>query len=63
MWNPEKAKPTQFTTTRKEACTASLNVRVPPSLLAKIKEQENWQEFVRKTLSENLPESTDLKSA
>ena len=54
MWNKDKAKETQFTTDRKEPCTASLNVRVPPSLLNKIKEQENWQEFVRKTLLESV---------
>lgn len=54
MWNPEKAKKTQFTTDREEACTASLNVRVPPSLLDKIKEKKNWQEFVRKTLAESV---------
>jgi predicted DNA binding CopG/RHH family protein len=54
MWNPEKAKKTQFKTDREEACTASLNVRVPPSLLKKIKNRKNWQEFVRKTLEENV---------
>jgi|GEM_PF-2069190 len=54
MWNPEKAKETQFKTERKEACTAALSLRVPPSLLAKIKEKDNWQEFVRQLLSDNI---------
>lgn len=43
-----------FKTDRKESCTAQLNLRVPPSLLEKIKEQENWQEFVRSALAEKL---------
>ncbi len=43
-----------YTTDRKESCTAQLNLRVPPSLSAKIKERENWQEFVRQTLLEKL---------
>ena len=59
----DQIKAYTFTTERKESCTAQLNLRVPPSLLARIKEQENWQEFVRKTLSENLPDLTDNKSA
>lgn len=49
--NPEVAK-YHFKTDRKEACTAQLNLRVPPSLLEEVKQQENWQEFVRKTLKE-----------
>jgi hypothetical protein len=43
-----------FKTDREESCTAQLNLRVPPSLLEKIKEQENWQEFVRTALAEKL---------
>lgn len=54
MWDRDKAKKTQFTTDREESCTASLNVRVPPSLLSKIKERDNWQEFVRKILSDGV---------
>ena len=59
MWDSEKAKKTQFTTDREEPCTALMNLRMPPSLLTKIKEKENWQEFVRQTLAEKL----DVKSA
>ncbi len=43
-----------FKTNRKESCTAQLNLRVPPSLLTKIKNQENWQEFVRQAIAEKL---------
>ena len=39
-----------FTTDRKESCTVQMNVKMPPSLIAKIKERDNWQEFVRQTL-------------
>ena len=57
--NPESLAEYKFKTSRKEACTAQLNLRVPPSLIAKIKEQENWQEFVRQTLQKAL----ELESA
>ena len=43
-----------FTTDREESCTAQMNIRVPPSLIAKIKQKDNWQEFVRQTLKEAL---------
>ena len=49
--NPEVAK-YHFQTDRKEACTAQLSLRIPPSLLEQVKQQDNWQEFVRKTLAE-----------
>ena len=48
----ENLKP--FTTDKEESCTAQMNVRVPPSLIAKIKQKENWQEFVRQTLQKAL---------
>jgi hypothetical protein len=51
--NPEISK-YHFKTEREESCTAQLNLRVPPSLLEKIKQQENWQEFVRSALVEKL---------
>ncbi len=43
-----------YTTDRQESCTAQLNLRVPPSLIAKIKAKDNWQEFVRQTLTEKI---------
>ena len=48
-----------FKTNRKESCTAQLNLRVPPSLIAKIKQKDNWQEFVRQTLQK----AVELESA
>lgn len=47
-----------FTTTRKESLTAKLTVRLEPSLMAALKEQENWQEFLRDTLKEALKAKT-----
>ena len=44
----------QFTTEREEPCTAKLQVRVPPSMLAELKEHKNWQEIVREVLAEKL---------
>ena len=56
----------QFTTDREEPCTAKLQVRVPPSMLAELKEYKNWQEIVREVLAEKLvnlrtEEETDKK--
>ncbi len=51
--NPEIAK-YHFQTERKEPCTAHISLRVPPSLKAKLKAQENWQEFVRQAIAEKL---------
>ncbi len=48
----ENLKP--FTTDKEESCTAQMNIRVPPSLLAKLKKKENWQEFVRQAIAEKL---------
>ena len=56
----------QFKTDREEPCTAKLQVRVPPSMLAELKEYKNWQEIVREVLAEKLvnlrtEEETDKK--
>lgn len=48
--NPKLENLKPFTTDKEESCTAQMNVRVPPSLIAKIKQKDNWQEFVRQTL-------------
>ena len=45
-------KPNRYTTDRKEACTAQLNVRIAPSVKAKLKQVDNWHEKVRKFLDE-----------
>ena len=39
-----------FKTERSEACTAQINVRIPPSQKAKLKQVEGWQEEVRKLI-------------
>lgn len=43
---------TQYKTHRKESCTAQINVRIPPSEKAKLKHVENWQEEVRKLITQ-----------
>ena len=48
-----------FTTDREEPCTAHISLRIPPSLKAKLKKKDNWQEFVRQTLQKAL----ELESA
>ena len=48
--HPESLENYKFQTTRKEACTAQISVRVPPSLKAKLKDVDNWQEGVREYL-------------
>ena len=50
----DQIKAYTFKTPRKESCTAQLNVRVPPSLLSELKNQDNWQEFVRQAIAEKL---------
>lgn len=52
--NPRLENLRPFTTDKEESCTAQMNVRVPPSLIAKIKQKDNWQEFVRQTLKKAL---------
>ena len=51
-----------FKTDRKESLTAKLSMRVTPSMLNKLKEQENWQELVREAIAKALEED-NLKSA
>ena len=41
---------TPFTTDRPEPCTAQIALRIPPSLKAKLKHIDNWQEETRKYL-------------
>ena len=42
----------KYKTNRPESCTAQINVRIPPSLKAELKNLDNWQELVRQTLTE-----------
>lgn len=48
--NPDFSTKYRLTTDRPEACTAHLSLRIPPSLKAKLKEVDNWQEEVRNSL-------------
>ncbi len=43
-----------FTTDRAEPLTAKLSMRVTNSMLAKLKQQDNWQELVRQAIAEKL---------
>ncbi len=43
----------------RETLSVQMNVRISPSLDAKLRQKENWQEFVRKTLEKAL----ELESA
>ena len=43
-----------FKTDRKESLTAKMTLRLAPSMMEAIKEKDNWQEWVRKVLEENL---------
>lgn len=52
-----------FKTDRPEPLTAKLSMRVSNSMLTKLKEKENWQEFVRETLAKALQEQEELQSA
>ena len=49
--NPDLTK-YKFKTDRQEACTAQINVRITPSLKAKLKNVDGWQEEVRKFLEQ-----------
>ncbi len=60
--NPELKK-YGFKTDRLEPLTAKLSMRVTDSMLTKLKEKENWQEFVRETLTKALQEKEELQSA
>ena len=60
--NPDIAKH-GFKTDRKEALTAQMNVRVAPSMLAKVKKKKNWNEFVRQAIAKALEEEENFKSA
>ncbi len=51
-WNQEKAKATQFKTDRPESCTAQINIKITPTLKAKLKNMKGWHEKVRDFLEE-----------
>ena len=43
-----------FKTDRAEPLTAKLSMRVTDSMLAQLKERENWQELVREAIAQKL---------
>ena len=53
-WNQQKAKATQFTTDRPESCTAQINIKITPSLKAKLKNLDGWHEKVRQFLEKEV---------
>ena len=40
-----------------ESCTEKIGVRLPPTLNRRLKEVENWQEFVRQAIAKALEEN------
>lgn len=44
----------QFTTDREEPLTAKITLRLPPSMLEKLKSLDNYPEFVRQAISDAL---------
>ncbi|RCJ18186.1 hypothetical protein A6770_06320 [Nostoc minutum NIES-26] len=52
--NPESLEPYKLTTDRAEPLIAKLTLRVPQSMMDKIKSIENYPEFCRQALKEAL---------
>ena len=63
MANRNPSPKTRFTTDRPEPLTAKLSMRVTDSMLTEIKQNENWQEFVRQAIAKALEEKEELQSA
>ncbi len=64
MPNPEgnpNIKKYGFTTDRDEPLTDNMSIRMPPSMMKKLREQDNWREFVRTTLAKALEEKEQLE--
>ena len=49
----------QFTTDRDEPLTAKITIRLAPSMLEKLKELDNYREFVRQAIAEKLEYDSD----
>ena len=56
MPNPNPCEKTRFTTERNEPLTDNMSIRMPPSVMKKLKKQENWREFVRQAIARALDE-------
>ena len=44
-----------------EPCTAQFNIRLPPSLLAELKQIDNYQELVRRAIADIVEEHLAIK--
>jgi len=63
MANRNPSPKTRFTTDRPEPLTAKLSMRETDSMLTEIKQNENWQEFVRQAIAKALQEKEEPQSA
>ncbi len=50
MAQSQKSIAERFKTDREEPCTEQIALRIPPSLKAKLKKQDGWQEQTRQYL-------------
>ncbi|WP_445635468.1 CopG family transcriptional regulator [Nostoc sp. DSM 114161] len=53
----------QFTTNREEPLTAKITLRLPPSMLKKLKGLDNYPEFIRQAISDALNKLESSKEA
>jgi hypothetical protein len=54
--NPDLVKH-QYTTERAEPCSDRIQIRMPSSLVERIKSIPDWPEWARKTLAENIKDN------
>lgn len=52
----------QFKTDREEALTAKITLRLPPSMLEKLKTLDNYPEFIRQAISDALNKLENSKN-
>jgi hypothetical protein len=57
--NPELSQ-YHYTTDRPESLTSKLSIRIEPSVFNALKQQENWQEDVRRAIAKMLHDKTLL---
>ncbi|MBW4616023.1 MAG: hypothetical protein KME21_22615 [Desmonostoc vinosum HA7617-LM4] len=60
--NPESLEPYKLTTNRPEPLTAKLTVRLPQSMMDKLKAIDNYPEFVRQCIQDGLDKLDQLDS-
>lgn len=54
--NPELVRH-QFKTEREEPCSDRLQIRMPTSMVERIKSKPGWQEWIREIIAEKLENS------